>query len=850
MNYPSGNCVDSYLDCVWDGCEKDCGAGCESNADCSDKCEGDIRYYNGVCNSDECSCVYTTETCSDTYAGKWCDANSGDIYNWYNDIKCVEGCGTATCEDTGNDIKDGIVEDCEDTCTDTDGGHDYFVKGTVTDEDECSGTQSNCPSAEYTDFCTANILTEYFCTGNDYDSEQKDCDDYDCSTPSPLNCVGVGTDTIKETGDDYGCSNGACEVVGTKDCNGPWICDDNSECNAQDCGGSSYKCYYDGGFKWGIPPTTETDCADGHDNDCDGLTDCADSDCVGQTGPNGNLCCQDSDDCESFGALYYYPEIATCNYDPDNFGCTFDYRQKYPGMCNTGINECQPRTPGSISHICADSDPGDGGPKIPSGNGIRTCSAECDGFGTECQPYVDGDYCYYGGSCNTDPQVCACDYASEEYCPEPGTIDDDGFCYYGDRTCTEDGCGLNKEPMGCKDTCDPVQGPMDTIGPNTHDVVVDPAYNNGHFTTNATTEDTCTVIKTAKYYIGHSSVGSCSELMAEKSGTIYPADDGSFNLDKLKEDLAGVYSFYRDGMNYICIQAQDNVGNWGNCACGYFETDTIPPDCPYDIYLDDELYPDEYLICGDNQWLNATVCDQESFIQGGEYFIDAEIPPVPEPWSGFWMNPLYNFTRGDGYHCSVIGAEVDVSELEDGTHYIKLRGKDTAENWGKIINCRGISFIKDTTPPVTNKELIPSEGKKVDCYGTEPDDANVAEKGTLTDGCYYVKQGTQIVLTAQDPDPQGTGEYAGNVIIHWKVWYKENPNDAWVLDKEGQSEPNEPVTISLDKDSYHLIEYWSEDACGWEEEHHYELDIVDTASPQGIKTIGEPKIACEEGEEC
>jgi hypothetical protein len=42
---------------------------------------------------------------------------------------------------------------------------------------------------------------------------------------------------------------------------------------------------------------SETNCADGVDNDCDRVTDCADPDCAGQTGPGGVICCQSDGDC-------------------------------------------------------------------------------------------------------------------------------------------------------------------------------------------------------------------------------------------------------------------------------------------------------------------------------------------------------------------------------------------------------------------------------------------------------------------------------------------------------------------------------------------------------------------------
>lgn len=184
--------------------------------------------------------------------------------------------------------------------------------------------------------------------------------------------------------------------------------------------------------------------------------------------------------------------------------------------------------------------------------------------------------------------------------------------------------------------------------------------------------------------------------------------------------------------------------------------------------------------------------------------------------------------------CEDVQATIDISTLSEGTHYLELHGKDGQENWAKWDFSPRVSFIKDTTYPATSKQLNPADGKHVTCGITQ------INGKTITDGCEYVKQGTTIELSATDPDPQGTGEFAGNVVIHYIVWWSYD-GTSWSSDQTGQSVPGQPVTITLNKDSYHLVEYWSVDACGnTAPEHHFELDIVDTASPSIVKTIDGP----------
>jgi cysteine-rich repeat protein len=791
--------------------------------------------------------IYIQEVCNNGVDDD-CDTliDCKDLLDCSTAPNCAVVCGNGIvdpgeqCDDDGqNGVPctppyGGSCDYCSVSCTNVHLVGPYCGDGVINDNEQCDLGAQNGQSTSCCDATCHFVAAQTVCR----DAAAGGCDKQERCTGSSATCP---TDVFQLAGTNCGlCStcnaNGQCNVMPADDTN----------CGTIDCDGLDTICRnYD--------DITMSRCKSL------GVCKSAPADCNSfLNAPLSTPCEADQlfctvDHCDGSGTCINWKpydcsannllQIAQCDYTPDSYPPTFDYAAGFTSVCDEQANVCPTGTQ-TPTHTCADANAADGGPIVLPAGGVSTCSAVCDGYGTECQPYIGtDDYCYYNGLCNTDPTACSCSWTKDGYCPIPSTVVGTGstaICYYGTQSCTVNGCGLSHAEMGCKDTCDALLGPVDKIGPVTSNVLAVPYYNNGNFGLTGTATDTCSNIERAEYFLGHSDIGSCG---TPGTGTAMDATDGNFNwlIEDLKKDNV---IYYLDGSNFVCVQSKDSAGNWGNCDCYYFETDVYPPDYPYDIYLDNVLYPNEYLICGDDAWLNATVCDDESDIQGGEYFLDITIPPIPAPWSGEWMDVLYPFIRPDGYHCAVIGALVDTSQLEDGTHYIAIRGKDSVENWGKISQWKyNISFIRDTMAPVTEKELIPFKNDLVNCYGPEPSEADVAAKGALTNGCSYVKQGTQITLTATDPDPQQTEEFAGNVIIYYKVWWKNETGDSWTLDQEGQSAVDQPVTIILNKDSYHLIEYWSKDLCGWEETHHFELDIVDTAAPVTVKTISTPKVA-------
>ncbi|MCX6709604.1 MAG: hypothetical protein NTV63_01450, partial [Candidatus Woesearchaeota archaeon] len=707
------------------------------------------------------------------------------------------------------------------------------VAGVCDVAEACTGSSANCPA----DAVQPNT---YVCRASAGVCDKvENCDGSSATCPA---------DTFKLAHTDCGTcqecdGNGQCNVMPT----------DDTECGTIDCDGLDVTCrnYYD--------ITTSR---------CKSLGACKSpnsGDCTVFTNAILNTPCEADqlfctvDYCDGNGACAFLnnkdcsannlPEIAKCDNILDNFLSTFDYAAAIYGICDETNDKCDYGGTQTPTHTCADADAADGEPIVLPAGGVSTCSAECDGYGTECQPYIGADdYCYYNGQCNTASTACTCSWTQDGYCPAPGTVKDN-TCYYGTQSCTADGCGLSTAPMDCKDTCDALLGPIDTIGPTTSDLVVTKVPETCMINILANETDTCSNIAATEYFLGGSTCG------ADGTGTLMDATDGNFN--NVFEEVIKRNVPVSDGSLNIHVRGKDAAGNWGSCKTIHFDIDCIAPNYPtcyigntnpyynpqnVGALINGECNADEKLICGTNPALTANICDTEKRIQLAEYFVDEDCdnPSQCLNWNGIPMDAT------DGTFdelCEDVQATVDISTLSEGTHYLELHGKDGQENWGKWTFSPRVSFIKDTTKPKTEKTLTPADGMKVECSETQ------ANGQTLTDGCYYVKQGTTITLKANDFNPDNTanggynklpGEYADEVVIHYKVYWRLTESDPWTVDQEGQGVMNQDVILTLGKDSYHLIEYWSTDGCNLEETHHYELDIVDTQAPSLVKSIVGP----------
>ncbi|MEE8522991.1 MAG: hypothetical protein V3T72_03585 [Thermoanaerobaculia bacterium] len=307
---------------VADGQSDVCGGGCTSNDDCTDGlfCNGAETCVAGSCQAGtpvDCddSVACTVDSCDE--AGDTCD-------NVPDDGACDDGLfcnGAETCDPVlgcqpGSDpCPGGTCDEVNDVCV---GCGD----GVCDPGEDCNSCPADCPSFPVPGASCGNGICEA-ADGEDCLSCAADCNGLQRGKPSNRFCCGFGGQN------PVGCANSACVTGGfdcTEDpvgpggstCCGDAICEapqeDSSTCEL-DCGApavcgdgtcdpgeSECSCAAD----CGLPPLFEQPgltCTDGIDNDCDGFTDCDDSDCAGDPtdcpvcGNPGDTCSQSSDCC-------------------------------------------------------------------------------------------------------------------------------------------------------------------------------------------------------------------------------------------------------------------------------------------------------------------------------------------------------------------------------------------------------------------------------------------------------------------------------------------------------------------------------------------------------------------------
>ena len=367
----------------------------------------------------------------------------------------------------------------------------------------------------------------------------------------------------------------------------------------------------------------------------------------------------------------------------------------------------------------------------------------------------------------------------------------------------------------------------DTEGPVVSDIMVDPNPNNGLFSVSALAVDACSNVENASFHIDN----ECEEDPVKMDAVDGLYDELEEEVGKEDNDLV-----LSDGGHDLWVIAKDSEENYGECTGISFEVDTLPPELEskeiteYD-FVEVEGNDTLYWICGDDSILEAEVCDVESILDMVEYLVDEFDVPLGD---GYLMSPV----DGDFDEvCEDLTAAIENEEFDEGKHALKVRGKDKAGNWGKVLNTQNASyFIIDRTAPETEKEL---DGEKVEC-----DVENDGENDL--DACWHITQDTVISLSCEDVD-NGEGYYSDDVSLYYRTRYKYDLNDTWNNWSEWSSY-NE--SFSFDEDSVHEVEYYCSDLCLNEEDHHFELDIVDTQAPETDRDIFGPQHGCELEEGC
>jgi len=315
------------------------------------------------------------------------------------------------------------------------------------------------------------------------------------------------------------------------------------------------------------------------------------------------------------------------------------------------------------------------------------------------------------------------------------------------------------------------------------------------------------------------------------------------NWTEWNESQAGVEGydvtiiFTEDSLHKIQYKCNDTVGKESNLKEKVFRVDSQPPviekemfgsylgECPPENPPENET--DKcYVADNGESGVSITVFDPDPTGKG------CAVDNVECEYHLYWATNEYtckdkNYTW-EGKICLVengtFGEEgKDILFQEDSTHYLYIHCEDALGNSVEDSE----TFLVDSTPPVTTK-----------IYGTPT---------YVGDDYRWITSDTLIELIAIDKKVGVENisyrvTLVGNETCLEQCNYTGNGN--WTIVN------NDTAQFTLSEDSCHLIEYYAVDKLGNEEMIHKQCVMVDNTPPETTKEVGEPKLPCNETEDC
>ncbi len=305
--------LDNDCDSYTDNLDSDCFE-CFSDAECSNKCSGSVRQFNGRCLNGFCE--YTQEDCSQNfcsgntlYRNGMCDPD-GCLYDGLtcsDGIPCTaDSCdsATASCRYTPDNSRcDDTISCTADSCSAVSGCINTLNNTLCNDNVDCTTDTCNaltgCDSTPDNSYCDNGI----YCDGAEYCDRVQGCQGstaVDCNDYNGSYCIDGSTIGYRDYAD---CTEaGQCSaytVTETRACDNAW-CDGNSRvyeygCESDVCLTDRITCQSgcSNGECLAINCTPSAELCDSIDNDCDIFID---EDALGNplnescyTGPEGTL---------------------------------------------------------------------------------------------------------------------------------------------------------------------------------------------------------------------------------------------------------------------------------------------------------------------------------------------------------------------------------------------------------------------------------------------------------------------------------------------------------------------------------------------------------------------------------